>query len=168
MSRVTGHKEPLCQVTERTEKDKGLEGCDMTNMRGFEGLRGYWRYSQGWLTLLICITHQSRSQQRRADAPHTWSLDTPGLESDLRIHTDQQESKRKCLNYSWPINTGLMVAQRLCSSLPLKPGRWHKDLICFMKIYLYDRRCPKVQNRPPAADKTVISPPQRAGSKIST
>lgn len=69
-SRVTGHKEPLCQVTEHREKDKGLEGCDMTNMRGFAGLWGDWHYSRGWLTLLICITHQSRSQQRRADKPH--------------------------------------------------------------------------------------------------
>lgn len=42
----------------------------MTNMRGFAGLRGDWHYSRGWLTLLICITHQSRSQQRRADKPH--------------------------------------------------------------------------------------------------
>lgn len=74
--RVTGHKEPLCQVTEHREKDKGLEGCDMTNMRSFAGLWGDWRYSQGWLTLLICITHQSRSQQRRADQTHTWSMDT--------------------------------------------------------------------------------------------
>lgn len=35
-----GHKEPLCQVTEHREEDKGLEGCDMTNMRGFCGASG--------------------------------------------------------------------------------------------------------------------------------
>lgn len=34
MSQVTGHKEPLCQVTEHREKDIRLEGCDMTNMSG--------------------------------------------------------------------------------------------------------------------------------------
>lgn len=63
--RVTGHKERLCQVTEHRGKDKGLEGCDMTNMRSSAGLRGDWCYSQRWLTLLICITHQSRSQQQQ-------------------------------------------------------------------------------------------------------
>lgn len=45
-SRVTGHKEPLCQVTEHRKRDKGLEGCEMTNMRGSAGLKGDWRYSQ--------------------------------------------------------------------------------------------------------------------------
>lgn len=39
-NRVTGHKEPLCQVMEHRERDKGLEGCDMTNMRGFCGPSG--------------------------------------------------------------------------------------------------------------------------------
>lgn len=67
---VTGNKEPLCQVTEHREKNKGIEGCDMTNMRGFAGLWGNWLYSQGWLTLLICITHESGSQQRGAEQPH--------------------------------------------------------------------------------------------------
>lgn len=99
MSRVTGHKEPLCQVTEHREKDKGLEGCDMTNMRGSAGLRGDWHYSRGWLTLLICITHQSRSQRRRADKPHTWSPDawakTPApAESPPKTRTFTQSSSR--------------------------------------------------------------------------
>lgn len=93
-SRVTGHKEPLCQVTEHREKDKGLEGCDMTNMRGFAGLWGNCHYSRGWLTLLICITHQSRSQHRRADKPHTWSPDT-WVKTQLPQNLPKREHLRK-------------------------------------------------------------------------
>ena len=104
-SRVTGHKEPLCQVTEHRDGDKGLEGCDMTNMRSFAGLRGDWRYSQRWLTLLICITHHSRSQRRGADQPHTLSADTEP--------TVCAEREGNPISLSYALNTNSLNSQTL-------------------------------------------------------
>lgn len=163
-SRVTGHKEPLCQVTEHREKDKGLEGCDMTNMRGFAGLRGDWRYSQGWLTLLICITHQSRSQQRRADQPHTWSVDTQPSKSKFpKAHTNKDTlTWKKEAVFKWQTtnqNTSY-VHGYLSHNVYI--------LVCLWSLAEDTRTSSKKWAIPPAADKTVISPPQRAGSKIST
>lgn len=136
-SRVTGHKEPLCQVTEHREKDKGLEGCDMTNMRGFAGLWGNWHYSRGWLTLLICITHQSRSQHRRADKPHAWSPDTW-----VKTQLPQNVPKRGSL---CNVASGLPTpTQRKTfdSCTGILAGRGPKHVISRMEMHIYGVRCP--------------------------
>lgn len=54
------------------------------------GLRGDWRYSRGWLTLLICITHQTGSRQRGSG--HTWGLDAKDSDG---IHTGRHEEKKQ-------------------------------------------------------------------------
>lgn len=132
-SRVTGHKEPLCQVTEHREKDKGLEGCDMTNMRGFAGLRGDWHYSRGWLTLLICITHQSRSQQRRADKPHTW----------VKTQRAHILPKRGYLHKVAPGFRMTPQIKTFDSCTRIVAGR-PKHVISCMEGHIYGVRCPQV------------------------
>lgn len=136
-SRVTGHKEPLCQVTEHREKDKGLEGCDMTNMRGFAGLWGNCHYSRGWLTLLICITHQSRSQHRRADKPHTWSPDT-WVKTQLPPNLPKREHLRKVAR-GLPTTT---QTKRFDTCTLILAGRGPKHVISRMETHIYGVRCP--------------------------
>lgn len=159
-SRVTGHKEPLCQVTEHREKDKGLEGCDMTNMRGFVGLRGDWHYSRGWLTLLIYITHQSRSQQRRADKPHT----QPRHMSENPASTDSTQTRiftQVAPGFRMTPQTNTFdLCTRIIAGRPKHVISWWK--CTFMASDVHKYKIPL-----PAVDKTVIPFPQRAGSKIS-
>ena len=147
--RVTGHKEPLCQVTEHREKDKGLEGCDMTNMRSFAGLRGDWHYSQGWVTLLICITHHCRSPLRRVDQPHTWSMDTKPT-----VCAEQEERffERKCLSttprYAQQIgiflNLWRLIFTRLFFSFPSQKTRRHHHF--YNNISLQPKMSSRLEN----------------------
>lgn len=164
-SRVTRHKEPLCRVTEHRKKDKGLEGCDMTNMRGFVGLRGDWHYSQGWLTLLICITHQSRSQQRRADRAHTWSMDTkPTVFVELeKIYLLHQVYFSKSTFYihgqhsllPWFSFDAWQRTQEHNENIPLQ-----------LEISKKRKKCPPPPL--PLLTKLLFLPPQSTGSKISS
>lgn len=67
-----GHKEPLCQVAACREKDKGLKGFDMTNMRGFAGFgqrRGVLALQPG-VTDTVDLYHTSEQIiEKRADQP---------------------------------------------------------------------------------------------------
>ena len=138
----------------------------MTNMRGFAGPSGGLALQPG-VTDTADLYHTSERITAEERAHMKYGHAAEEIQSQ---NAHKQETKTEYLNYKPQIRLFHIytVIFYIMFSLSLKPGRGHKDVICFVKIYPYSRARPKQRRIPPAADKTVISPPLRAGSKIST